>query len=76
MYVFRKDDHYCSEVYTRARQLASSLSTTEPVRPVDLKYCIDVDFLELTVALDFIENADSNDALTNVEVYTFLTYRA
>lgn len=46
------------------------------MRSVDLKFCIDVDFLESTITLGFIKNMSSCDDLLKKNVRTFLKERA
>lgn len=46
---FSKSDQYANVVISQARQLASETPTTEPVRPVDIKFCVYVTFLESTM---------------------------
>lgn len=69
---FCKLDQYANEVHSRAHQLGTESSTTEPVRPVDMKFCIDADCLESTIALGFIDKVSTHDYLTDAEVRTFL----
>lgn len=42
------------------------------MRPVEVKFCADVDFLESTVALGSILDAASYKALTGTQVRAFL----
>lgn len=52
----RKYDQYTDTVIPRAHQLASASSPTKHVRPVGLKFCVNVDFLETKIALGFFRN--------------------
>lgn len=72
----RTYDQYANEVRSRAQQLGSSSSSTEPVRPVDLKFCVDVEFLESSIALGFITDAPDYKSLTDEQVRNFLSKRA
>ena len=61
----RRHDQYSIEVSARAQQLIlHGTTTTEAVRPVNLKYCVDSEYIESAVVLGFLE-ADSYDALTD-----------
>lgn len=72
----RTYDQYSNEVRSRAKQLGSSSSSSEPVRPVDFKFCVNVEFLESSIALGFITGAKDYDSLTDEQVRHFLTKRA
>lgn len=72
----KKYDQYANEVISRARQLRTSSSGTEPVRPVDLKFCVDVEFLESSIVLEFITDASNYEDLTDEQVRAFLAARA
>lgn len=52
---FGKYEQYANEVFSRARQLASATSLIERARPIDPKFCVDVEFLESTITLGSIE---------------------
>ena len=70
----RRYDAYCNEVRARAEQmvLQGSPSTTEISRPVNLKYCVDTEYLEAAILLKRIEGVSSYDALTDEKLRTFL----
>lgn len=51
-------------------------SSNEPVRPVDLKFCVDVEFVESSIALGFITKTGSYEKLTDEQVRDFLSKRA
>lgn len=53
-------------------QLTARTSTSKPLRPVDLKFCVDVEFSESTIAIDFIAGLTNYDELTDEQVRTFL----
>lgn len=57
----RKYEQYLNEVYSHARKLMTDtvFSSTETVRPVDLKFCLDVVILESSIALDCIPDTPS-----------------
>lgn len=71
----RKYDQYCYEVSSRARQI-SGTDAAEPVSPVEIKFCVDVDFLGSSIDLGFIDGADSYDTITSDLVRSFLESRA
>lgn len=62
-YFLRKYDQYANEVRSRARQL--STICTEAARPVALTYCVYVDFLESSIALEFIKEATNYDDVSD-----------
>lgn len=74
--LLRKYYQYANMVKNHARQQVSATSTTEPVRPVDFKSCVDVDFLESMIALGFIAEVNSYDELTDTKLCVFLEERA
>lgn len=43
----QKYDLYCSEVHARALEVTNDDNLAKLVRPVNLKFCIDVDFLRV-----------------------------
>lgn len=59
----------------RARQLTTDKLTTEAIQPVELKFCVDVEWLELRVALGFITEATDYAALTDKHFHDFLNKR-
>lgn len=59
-------DQYEREVTARAAQVTGAdAATTEAVRPVSLKFCVDPEFLESAIALDLIPDASSYNDLTD-----------
>lgn len=57
-------DRYATIIVERTRQLSSDDGAfTEPCRLVSLKFCVDVELLESTFYLGFIEGVISNGAL-------------
>lgn len=72
----RTYDQYANEVLARAQQLGTGSSSNEPVRPVDLKFCVNVEFLESSIALGFITGANDYKSLSDELVRTFLEQRA
>lgn len=71
-----KYNQYSNTVLSCSRQVVSGTSTTQSERAVDLKFRVDVDFLESTIVLGFIPDAASCNALTNTQVRAFLEGRA
>ena len=58
-------DQYSNEVTARAEQLTvHGATSSEAIRPVNLKFCVDPAYLESAIALGFIE-ADDYDSLTD-----------
>lgn len=57
-------------------QISSNSPNTENVRPVNLKFCVDVDYLQSTIALGFLEGADCYKTLTDSQVQAFVAKRA
>lgn len=53
---------YLNEVKARERQLGDGL-TTEASKPVDLKYCVDVDVRKSSISLGLIDSAKDYDTL-------------
>ena len=72
----RKYDKYCHEIRSRALQIAGGSGAADAVKPIDLKFCIDVEYLESSIALGFIPGVDSYETLTDTEVRNFLNSRA
>lgn len=61
----RKYDQYSNAVKSRARQLSAYNATTEAVRPVELKFCVDPEYLESSIALVFIDGVESYENITD-----------
>lgn len=72
----RKYDQFSNEVQARSRRLASRSASTGAARPVDLKFCVDVDLLESSILLGFIKEASSYEHLTDQKVRAFLESRS
>lgn len=58
-----------------ARQLTNKALTTEAVRPVELKFCVEAEFLESSVALDFISDMYHYTQITNEQVPSLIDER-
>lgn len=69
-------DQYKDEVSARALQLTDNGSSTEAVRPVNLKFCVDADWLESAVTLGFINDAESVDEVTDSILREYLDTKA
>lgn len=66
-------DQYAKEVSTRALQLLSTgTATSEAVRPVNLKFCVDAEYLQSTIDLGFIDDVDSYDNLNDDVLRAYL----
>lgn len=62
----RPYDQYNNEVTARAQQLVTTdRMTTEPVQPVKIKFCVDLEYLESVLTFGFIEGVDSYESLTD-----------
>ncbi len=67
-------DQYAREIIEFSQQLQrDGAVTTEPVQPVSLKFCVNVDLVESLLTLGLIENAPCNyDELTDEVLRTHL----
>lgn len=54
-------DWNVAEVTARARKLAPDFASTEPVRPVDLVFCVNPEYLESSVLLGIIEGVTTKE---------------
>lgn len=70
--LLRRYDQYYHEVTARARQLSPDASSSEPVRPVNLSFCVDPEYLYSAIALGFIERAETNEDPTDSLLRTHL----
>lgn len=68
----RKYDPYSSTAFAWARQHTTDTLTIKTVKPADLKFCMDAEYLEPSVVLGFISEASTYKGLTNAEVRDFL----
>ena len=69
-------DQYCKEVLSRpAQRTATGSISTEAVQPVNIKYCVDPEYLESAIALGFIE-ATSYDELSEIDLREHLDQKA
>lgn len=69
-------DQYCTEMKKRAKQLPSSSTTTDEVGPVDLKFCVDPEYLEYAITLDYIEGVESYQELSDSVLLYYLEDQA
>jgi len=70
-------DQYCNEVTARARQLSTDQGvSTEAVRPVNIMFCVDPEFLESATVLGFIDGADTVEDLTDEMLRDYLDDQA
>lgn len=74
----RTYDQYTREVAERSAQLQlSGAVTTEPVRPVSLKFCVDIEYVEASLLLGVIEGAGEHyDDLTDESLRAHLEQKA
>lgn len=70
-------DQYEKEVYERAAQITNvSAVTTEAVRPVSLKYCVDPEYLESLIAFKRIKDVTSEEDRTDQKLRGYLDTKA
>lgn len=65
-------DQYVTEVQARTRQFSDGDISTEKSKPVDLNFCVDIDFLRSTIALGEISAVSSYDDLTDEVLRNYL----
>lgn len=69
-------DQYVHEVIARGKQLGVSVVGPEASRPVDLKYCVDIEYLKSTIALGLIPSVSSYEELTGNTLREYLDNEA
>lgn len=70
-------DQYVREIASRSKQLTVSGSiSTEPIRPVNIKYCVDPEIIESALALGFIEGHSNYDKLPESKLRAYLEKKA
>ena len=74
----RMFDAYCNEVRARAEQpmCGGTPSSSEISRPVNLKYCMDNEYINAAIILGRIENVSSCDNLHELTLRKYLDKRA
>lgn len=72
----RKYDQYATAVLSRANQLSSPTLTMEAMKSVDLKFCIDVEFLESAIALGFLPDVQKFEEATDIRSVHFSAFDA
>lgn len=67
-------DQYVKEVSARSRQVQSvgSSSESDPIRPVELKFCVDPDWLKSALTMGFIEDCEEYDDLDDDKLRAYL----
>lgn len=66
-------DYYVIDLHERARKLIiKSFVSIEPIRPVNLKYCVDTEWLESLLELRLIEGFNNYDSLTEYVLWDYL----
>lgn len=64
----RLHDQYSQEITASAAQCSANGSiTTKGIRPVSLKYCVDPEYIESSIALDLVPSVISYEDLTDLE---------
>lgn len=58
-------DQHAYEVIARARQLGTNVVVLEASRPVGLKFCVDIEYINFTITLGLIHSVSSYEDLTN-----------
>ena len=62
----RAYEQYAREVNERARQVVGEdVISTEAAKPVQMKYCVNAEWLESLIDLDFIPNVSSYNSLSD-----------
>jgi len=70
-------DQYCCEVVARVQKITQSGTVmTESVRPVNLKYCVDPEYLESVIALGFLKDVDDYESLSDETLRSYLDDKA
>ena len=69
-------DQYVNEVNERAKQLSKDDKVLESVRPVNIKFCIDMEWLKSAIALEFIDDVDDYDKLDEKTLRKYLDDKA
>ena len=69
-------DQYTNEVLARALQLSDSEQPAEAGKPVDLKFCVEPEYLESAIALGFIPGVLSYRQLDDTTLRAFLDKKA
>lgn len=73
----RSFDQYVNKVTERAKQLVNTdVPSAEIVSPVCLKFCIDPEWLESLIALDFIPRVKSFESLSDNTLMSYLDGKA
>lgn len=72
----RSYDLYAIEVKKRACQIVHEDVTTGAIKPVNIKFCVDAEWLVSTIALSFPTPVESIDQLTGSRLRAFLESKA
>lgn len=72
----KKCDQYSSEVEALEKQLSTDSAKSEIVTPVGIKFCVDAEYLELSIALGFVFDSKSYKDLADQQVGDFLDKRS
>lgn len=73
----RAYDQYATEVKERAKQLAAKdVVSTEVARPVNLKFCVDAEWIESLIALDFLDDVTTYEELSDTRLRAYLDDKA
>lgn len=75
--LLRTYKQYARELNVRARQLVGEdVITTEATKSLQIKYCVNAEWLESLINLDFIFNVCSYDAINESQLEQYLTKNA
>ena len=70
-------DQFSKEVKARASQIVEgTFNLTEAVQKLNLKYSVDPEYLQSSLALEFIPGATTYDDLTDDQLRSFLSSKA
>lgn len=72
----REYESYVRELASRASQVVGARISTEAVRPVALKYCVDQEYLEGLLSLGFISTATTYNDLDDEDLLDYLEKKA
>lgn len=73
---FNLYDQYVVEATAHARQLGCDVLSTEAARPVDVRFCVDIDLFKSFVALIFNLNVTSYEDVSDTPIWLYLENEA
>lgn len=70
-------DQYCKEITERAQQLTvDGATSSEPICPVSLKFCIDPEYLDSVIALGSLPGVTDYASLIDLELLKYFDSKA